>query len=441
MNLKIYIIGLNLYSIILATKIKKDFKKKVSIKILEGSNTFLSAYNAVKIDKYYCNPGFHAFENIRSFKLIKFLKKIIKFKKINKSRGIIIGDNLISYQSKFGEWPTSLTSRFRLSGKNQIINNFNITKKVFVNYLYYLKNNLGDNRLKIKNSFSLIYPWFFSPNYRIQSRDEGAVFNQKIREKKLKHSFLFPKSGLFRSISQALKTFLLKNHIEVKKKTLVSFYKSHKEIFIESHQKLNKKKDLKIICVPVVPLVNSIKDLSFKNKKLIPIKLYTGLLRVKNIETSEFNKYCETIVSSEFAYGLRRISLYSEVMEKKKDDCIYQIEFVEHKKYQNIEHQVKKIIKLILKFIKFKKNNNQRNVKLIGYIFLRNIFSPDQKTIEGLATKVEYFFKDSKNIYFPRKITWPINSNKHMEYANIDYRNKIKIQISSFLKDFKNEIK
>ena len=72
MNLKIYIIGLNLYSIILATKIKKDFKKKVSIKILEGSNTFLSAYNAVKIDKYYCNPGFHAFENIRSFKLIKF---------------------------------------------------------------------------------------------------------------------------------------------------------------------------------------------------------------------------------------------------------------------------------------------------------------------------------------------------------------------------------
>ena len=441
MNLKIYIIGLNLYSIIIATKIKKDFKKKVSVKILEGSNSFLSAYNAVKIGKYFCNPGFHAYENVRSFKLINFLKKIIKFKKINKSRGIIIGNNLISYQSEFYQWPKNLTNMFNLSAKDQILNNLNIAKKVSINYLYYLKNNLGDNRLKIKNSFSLIYPWFFSPNYKIKSNDEGALFNQKIREKKITHSFLFPKSGLFRSISQALKIFLTKNHIDVKKNTYVNFTKSDKKVFIESHQKLNKKKDIKIICVPVVPLASSIKDSSFKNKKLFPIKLYTGLLKINNVETSEINKYCETIVSSEFAYGLRRISLYSEVMNKKEKGHIYQIEFVEHKKYKDIEQQIKQIIKLIIKFIKFKKSSNQKNIKFIGYVFLRNIFSPDQKIIDGLATKVEYFFKDSKNIFFPRKITWPINSNKHMEYANIDYKNKIKNQISNFLKGYKNEIK
>jgi hypothetical protein len=441
MILKIYIIGLNLYSIILATKIKKDFKKKVSIKILEGSNTFLTAYNAVRIDKYYCNPGFHAYESIRSIKLINFLKKIIKFKKINKSRGMIIGNNLISYQSTFSQWPRNLTNKFNLSEKNQILDNINITKKVSTNYLNYLKNNLADNRLKIKNSFSLIYPWFFPANYKIKSKDEGAIFNQKIREKKIKHSFLFPKSGLFRSISEALKIFLAKNHIEVKKKTYVNFTKSDKKIFIESRQKLNKKRDIKIICVPVVPLANSIKDLSSKNEKLTPIKLYTGLLKIKNVETSEINKYCEIIVSSEFAYGLRRISLYSEVMNKNKNDYIYQIEFVEHKKYKDITQQIKQIIKLIIRFIKFKKSSNHKNIQFIGYVFLRNIYSPDQKIIDGLATKVESFFLDSKNIFFPRKITWPINSNKHMIYANIDYKIKIKKQISNFIKNYKNEIR
>lgn len=434
MNKKIYIIGLNLYSIILATKIKKDFKKKVSVKILEGSKTFLTAYKSVKIEKYYCNPGFHAFEGIRSLKLVKFLKKIIKFKKINKSRGIIIGDKLISYQSKFSEWPNILIKKFRLSNKNQILNYLNLNKKVFIKYLYYLTNNLGDNRLKMKNSFSLIYPWFFPPNYKIQSNDEGAVFNQKIRERKIKHSFLFPVNGLFESISHKLKIFLDKNQIEVKKNTHVSFSKFNKEVFIESHQDLNNKKDLKIICVPVVPLANSIQNLNFKNKKLTPIKLYTGLLKIKDVDTSELNKYCEIIVSSQFAYGLRRISLYSEIIKKKNKVYIYQIEFVEHKKFQNIEQQIKQIIKLILKFINFKKNNNQDNVKFLGYVFLRNVFSPDQKIIEELATKVEYFFKDSKNIFFPRKITWPINSNKHMEYVNTDYSKKIKKRISNFLR-------
>lgn len=434
MNLKIYIIGLNLYSIILASKIKKDFKKKVSIKILEGSKTFLSAYSSVKIGKYYCNPGFHAFEDIRSINLVKFLKKMIKFKKINKSRGIIIGDKLVSYQSDFSEWPKILTKRFRLSAKNQKLNYFSLTKKVFIKYLYYLKNNLGDNRLKIKNSYSLIYPWFFPPNYKFQSNDEGAVFNQKVREKKIKHSFLFPMSGLFESISEKLKNFLAENQIEVKRKSHVSFNKFNKEVFINSHQELNKKRDLKIICVPVVPLANSIINLDFKNEKLTPIKLYTGLLKIENIDTSELNKYCEIIVSSEFACGLRRISLYSEIIKKKKKIYIYQIEFVEHKKFHNTEQQVKQIIQLILKFINFNKNTNDNNVKFLGYAFLRNVFSPDQKIIEELATKVDYFFKDSKNIFFPRKITWPINSNKHMEYAKIDYNKKIKKKIFNLLK-------
>lgn len=47
MKKKIYLIGLNLYSIFLSLKIKKDFKD-IDIYIIEASNNFLKAYQYIK---------------------------------------------------------------------------------------------------------------------------------------------------------------------------------------------------------------------------------------------------------------------------------------------------------------------------------------------------------------------------------------------------------
>ena len=115
MNKKIFLIGLNLYSIFLSLKIRSQYKN-ADITIIEGSGNFLNAYKKVKIKNFTLNPGFHALENIRS-KLINLLKKEIKFKKISKTRGIIVGKKLVSYIDNFDKWP------------NEIINKFNIKKK------------------------------------------------------------------------------------------------------------------------------------------------------------------------------------------------------------------------------------------------------------------------------------------------------------------------
>ena len=52
MNKEINLIGLNLYSIFLALKIKKDFKN-YDVRIIEASNNFLKAYQPLKIKNYY----------------------------------------------------------------------------------------------------------------------------------------------------------------------------------------------------------------------------------------------------------------------------------------------------------------------------------------------------------------------------------------------------
>ena len=65
-------------------------------------------------------------------------------------------------------------------------------------------------------------------------------------------------------------------------------------------------------------------------------------------------------------------------------------------------------------------------MKLIGYTWVRNIFRPDKKNIKKITSDTTKFFKKKKNIIFPRQITWPINSNKHLLYAEEDYNEKIK---------------
>ena len=70
MSKKVFLVGLNLYSIFLSLRIKSDFKN-ANVTILEGSSNFLRAYNHLKIGKYLVNPGFHTFENIRSKLVLK----------------------------------------------------------------------------------------------------------------------------------------------------------------------------------------------------------------------------------------------------------------------------------------------------------------------------------------------------------------------------------
>ena len=73
-----------------------------------------------------------------------------------------------------------------------------------------------------------MYPWFFPPNYKFPSKDEGKIFQENIRSKKIKHSFTLPESGLFKSVSIALKKFVMKKNIKVLLNQKISFSKKTK---------------------------------------------------------------------------------------------------------------------------------------------------------------------------------------------------------------------
>jgi len=170
--------------------------------------------------------------------------------------------------------------------------------------------------VKPKTTISSAYPWFFPPNYDIASNDEGTLFNTKIRKKKIKHAFVFPSKGFFYDIAISIKKLLKKENINIELNKPVTFLKKNRSIIYDGFPELNNNSK-KIVCVPVVPLTFSIGQ---KNKKipLKPIKYYTGLVEVRNDIKSDIDKFTEIITSSEFAYGLTRISLYSEVFNLKK---------------------------------------------------------------------------------------------------------------------------
>ena len=419
---QIYLIGLNLYSIFMALKIRSD-NKNINISIIEGSKNFLNAYKELKISKYSVNPGFHALEDIRSKKLIKLLSKQTKFKKIFKTRGILIGDNLISWQDEYNKWPKKILNKFKIKKANVNLDPKKNIKYLNKNYLRYLINNFFGKNVKIEYSINSAFPWFFPKNYNIISNDEGAIFNKKIREKKIKHAFVFPKNGLFSIISKSLKILLKKYNIKVKLNNPIQFEKNNDNISFKGNEKLNLSENKKIVCIPVVPLSYSINLQKF-NLKLKPIKYFTCLVEIRNDVKNELDKFCEVITSSELAYGLTRVSQYSEIFNI-KNKKIYQIEFIEHPKEKDIDLQIKKIMKLLSKFIIFKDRNNLKNINLIGFSLVRNVFRPSEKYINKLSLETNKYFRNQKNIVFPRKITWPINSNKHLLYAEKDYKDKI----------------
>ena len=199
MKRKIYLIGLNLYSVFMALQIRSKSKYS-DITIIEGSGNFINAYKKVKIKNYILNPGFHALEDIRSKKLINLLSKEIKFKKIFKTRGMLIGENLISHLDGFDKWPKNILSKFKIKKKEVTLNPLKNIKFLNRNYLRYLTDNYFGEENNIKDTISSSYPWFFPTNYNILSNDEAALFNKKIRQKKIKHAFVFPQKGHFNEI-------------------------------------------------------------------------------------------------------------------------------------------------------------------------------------------------------------------------------------------------
>mgnify|MGYP001429635103 CR=1 FL=1 len=57
------------------------------------------------------------------------------------------------------------------------------------------------------------------------------------------------------------------------------------------------------------------------------------------------------------------------------------------------------------------------NLNLEGFKFLRPIPQINDKNNYYLNNKINNFFSKTSNIFYERKINWPINTVKHFDYA------------------------
>ncbi|WP_440655421.1 hypothetical protein [Candidatus Pelagibacter sp. HIMB1506] len=413
MKKNINLIGSSLYSIFLAFELSKD--KNLKINIYEKTNNFLNAFSSISVGNNLCNPGFHAFEGVRSTKLLNYIKKNfnIKLKKINKSRGIILDKYIIDPRTSIKKWPEQIIKKFNFENKLTKIRPDEIVKKIDKNYIDYLHINLGDN-LELENTLQLIYPWFFPNNYRSSLKDEGSIFLDKIRSKKIKHSYFIPTNGLFESLKLNIIKKLKEKNISIFLKKDITLKKEKNLIAYCEKKKLS---GLNILTLPIFSIIPIIDGFKLKLPNIKSQKYYTALIKVN--KKSVINNYLEMIVSSSKMKGLRRLSNYSLIRGRK--DYIFQLEFVENNYFNNVNLQIFSYIEELKKIIILNnKNNKNIKIKLINYKFLRFIFSPKNKDIQKLSKKISSFFKNTSNIILPREITWPINTNKQYFFSKID---------------------
>ena len=413
MKKNINLIGSSLYSIFLAFELSKD--KNLKINIYEKTNNFLNAFSSISVGNNLCNPGFHAFEDVRSTKLLNYIKKNfnIKLKKINKSRGIILDKYIIDPRTSIKKWPEQIIKKFNFENKLKKIRPDEIVKKIDKNYIDYLHINLGEN-LELENTLQLIYPWFFPNNYRSSLKDEGSIFLDKIRSKKIKHSYFIPTNGLFESLKLNIIKKLKEKNISIFLKKDITLKKEKNLIAYCEKKKLS---GLNILTLPIFSIIPIIDGFKLKLPNIKSQKYYTALIKVN--KKSVINNYLEMIVSSSKMKGLRRLSNYSLIRGRK--DYIFQLEFVENNYFNNVNLQIFSYIEELKKIIILNnKNNKNIKIKLINYKFLRFIFSPKNKDIQKLSKKISSFFKNTSNIILPREITWPINTNKQYFFSKID---------------------
>ena len=171
---------------------------------------------------------------------------------------------------------------------------------------------MGDN-LELENTLQLIYPWFFPNNYRSNINDEGSIFLDKIRTKKIKHCYFIPSNGLFESLKSKILKKLKKNNINFFLRRDI-FFKKEKNL--EAYCDKKKLKGLNILTVPIFSIIPILKGFKFKLPRIKSNKYYTALIEVN--QKTEMNKYLEIIVSSHKLKGFRRLSNYSLIRSYKK---------------------------------------------------------------------------------------------------------------------------
>ena len=102
----------------------------------------------------------------------------LNFKTINKTRGILISKYLLKCYDSLNKWPNEIINKYKLSKKITKITDLSDFKILPDKYISYLHKNNSNASFKDLNKNNL-FPWFFPPNYKNISSDEGSQHLEK----------------------------------------------------------------------------------------------------------------------------------------------------------------------------------------------------------------------------------------------------------------------
>jgi protoporphyrinogen oxidase len=309
--------------------------------IVEQSNS-LGGGNKSKNDSQgnIFDYGHHALDENRSLLTTKFFQKVLKneYLKFKLNRGIILKNNLFSYNEKFSKWPKEFQQIFKISSLDDDIKNNlnrkNISKiygKEFTDFAFdqIMKSYPSikwaiDNGGKEEDFFGAIYPWFFPNKTKKISRDfEWDKFHDKKRMS-LDHYVLYPKYGGFQGFIDAIVNDIDMKYCKIKKNMKNLEIKTHSKTKNIESIKVNNELitgDLFFWCASPVPLAKILKIKSKMTKSGLPQTFIFGnFVFEKNISS----KFHEILVGSSEHY-INRISFPGKIRKMKNN--LIQVEF------------------------------------------------------------------------------------------------------------------
>ena len=396
----ILIVGTSLYGCILAYQLSKN--KKNNIYIIDQSSRVLSSLNSIKINEYEINNGFHGIEIPRALKLLNFLKDNLKlkFETYNKIHKILINRNIIDFKDGYSEWPKTI--------QNDLKNNYLIHTKDKISK-FYSKNMLklvsfcSKRYNKNINEYKhLIMPWFLPKEYKIISNDEGDIFRQKVRDKKIDFKYAIPKKKLFKVFQKSFLVFLKKKGVKIKLNTSINFDKKNFTV-IENRKKIFCEKNFFnriYFCAPLAFLLRSINYKHFLGLNKYKRYFINALFRVE-----KKMDFTEMICLNKKFKSLSRIS----ILKNKKN--ILQIELIrDQEKFDFKENEKLKLeLKKIFKF--------KSDPILLGFKTSRLMFWPSKKWNTKAVDIIKGWKKNFNSKINIRYSFGPINMAKAWIYS------------------------
>ena len=309
--------------------------------IIEKSNS-LGGGNKSKNDSQgnIFDYGYHALDENRSLLTTKFFQKVLKneYFKFKLNRGLVLKNNLFSYNEKFSKWPKEFQQNFKINSLDDDIGNNlnrkNISKiygKKFTDFTFdqiaksypSIKWTM-DNGGKEEDFFGLIYPWFFPRKNKKTPRDsEWDKFHDKKRMF-LDHYVLYPKKNGFQGFIDAIVNDIDMKYCKIKKNI--------KNLEIKTNSKTNNIESIKVNnelihgdlffwCTSPISLAKMLKIKSTMTKSGLPQTFIFGnFVFEKNISS----KFHEILVGS-LEHYINRISFPGKIMKMKNN--LIQVEF------------------------------------------------------------------------------------------------------------------